>query len=101
MKAKYRQTVCMVIILFLIFSFIVPTSRVGIVLKDMPADQAGIQTKDRIISIDSKKIQYWYELVDIVSKDIEGRPLKLQIERDKETFELIISPPPLFDTYPP
>lgn len=79
-------------IAFLIFSFIVPTSRVGAVLEDMPAHQAGIQTKDRIVSINGKDIRYWYELLDIVSKNTEAKPFNIKIERDKEILDLVVSP---------
>lgn len=77
---------------FLIFSFILPTSRVGIVLEDMPACGAGLRTADRIISIDGKKTEYWYEVLDIVSKDISARPLKMQIERDGNIIDLSVTP---------
>ncbi|MFC1808458.1 site-2 protease family protein, partial [Candidatus Omnitrophota bacterium] len=53
---------------FIIFCFIVPTSRVGIVLEDMPAHKAGIKTKDKIVAINGKETPYWYDVLDIVSK---------------------------------
>lgn len=77
---------------FLIFSFILPTSRVGIVLKDMPAYEVGIKTNDRIISINGKKTMYWYEVLDIVSKDISAKPLRLQIEREGNIVDLTVTP---------
>ncbi|MFH1867376.1 MAG: RIP metalloprotease RseP [Candidatus Omnitrophota bacterium] len=80
------------ILAFLIFSFIVPTSRVGIVLKDMPADKAGIQTKDKIVSINGEEIKYWHELLDIVSNDTEAKPLNIKIERDKDILDFVVSP---------
>ncbi|NQT91053.1 MAG: site-2 protease family protein [Candidatus Omnitrophica bacterium] len=77
---------------FLVFSFILPTSRVGIVFKDMPAYNAGMETKDRIVSIDNKKVKYWYEVVDIVSKDASTRPLRFQVDRDGRIMELTLTP---------
>lgn len=77
---------------FLIFSFILPTSRVGIVLEDMPAYQAGIKPNDRIVSINGEKTRYWYEVLDIVSGNISAKPLKMQIEREEKTLELTVTP---------
>lgn len=77
---------------FLIFSFILPSSRVGIVLEDMPAYEAGLKTGDRIISINGEKTRYWYEVLDIISRDISAKPLRLKILRDKEILEMIIAP---------
>jgi regulator of sigma E protease len=77
---------------FLVFCFIVPTSSVGIVLKDMPAYESGLQTNDRIVSIDGKPTKYWYEVLDIVSKNTQANPLIFKIERDKNIKEVIIAP---------
>lgn len=77
---------------FLIFSFVLPTSRVGLVLEDMPAYRAGIKTDDRIISINGQKTRFWYEVLDIVSRDINAEPLRMEIERDGETFQLTVIP---------
>ena len=77
---------------FLIFSFIVPTSRVGIVIKDMPAGKSGIERGDKIVAINDDKIQYWYQVLDAISKDRDARELKMKIEREGVTFEMTITP---------
>ncbi len=77
---------------FLIFSFIVPTSRIGMVIKDMPAYKSGIETGDRIVAINDKEIKYWYQVLDFVSEDYDARPLKMMVDRGGVTFEATITP---------
>ena len=77
---------------FLIFSFIVPTSRIGAVVKDMPAYKSGMETGDKIVSIDDKEVKYWYQVLDLVSKDYSARPLKMVIDRDGVVSEITIVP---------
>lgn len=77
---------------FLIFSFIVPTSRIGIVIKDMPAHKSGIETGDRIVAINEREVKYWYQVLDVVSKDHDARPLRMVIEREGVSSEVIITP---------
>lgn len=77
---------------FLIFCFIVPTSRVGIVLNDMPAYAAGVKTNDKIIAVNGKSTNYWYEVLDIISKSKEDEMLSLQIERDNKRLNITVAP---------
>jgi regulator of sigma E protease len=58
---------------------------VGKVLKNTPAQKAGIQTGDRIIEIDGKKIIYWHQLTNIVH-NAPGKKMEFAIERDSKTI---------------
>ncbi len=53
---------------------------VGTVKEESPALVAGLQTGDRILSIDDEKILYWEQLQKIVH-DSPGRSLDFQVER--------------------
>jgi len=64
---------------------------VGKVLKDSPAAQAGLQTQDRIITIDNEKVTDWYSLVNYVSPRPD-QTLKLTIERAGQRLELSLTP---------
>jgi regulator of sigma E protease len=65
---------------------------VGKVLENTPAQKAGIQTGDRIIEIDGKKILYWHELQDIIH-NAPGKKMEFVIERDSKTiFTIPITP---------
>jgi len=65
---------------------------VGKVLENTPAQKAGIQTGDRIIEIDGKKILYWHELQDIIH-NAPGKKMEFVIQRDSKTiFTMSITP---------
>jgi regulator of sigma E protease len=80
------------ILAFILFCFIVPASRVGAVIEGMPAQKAGIETGDTIVAINGNKTQYWYQVLDIVSKNRDARPLRIGIDREGELYEFVISP---------
>ena len=67
---------------------------VGKIHDKSPALKAGLQTGDRIIEIDNKKILYWHELQDIIH-NAPGKELEFVIERDSKTIlTLPITPEP-------
>ncbi|MDH5457252.1 MAG: RIP metalloprotease RseP [Nitrospinota bacterium] len=74
-------------IYFCIYSVGIPTSStdVGKIHDDSPALAAGLQTGDRIIEIDGKKVQYWHELQDIIH-NAPGKQMEFVIERDSKTI---------------
>ncbi|MEA1916328.1 MAG: RIP metalloprotease RseP [Campylobacterota bacterium] len=63
---------------------------IGDVVKDSPAQTAGLQSKDKIISINSKKIQTWEEMSKLItaSKGV----ITLQIERGAYIETLHVEP---------
>ena len=61
---------------------------VGEVLPDSPAKIAGVQNKDRVVSIDGKPVVDWLDLVEYV-RSKPGKLVTLGIVREKEN--LIIS----------
>jgi regulator of sigma E protease len=70
-----------------IYTVGIPTSGtdVGKIHESTPALAAGLQTGDRIIEIDGKKILYWHELQDIVH-NAPGKKMEFVIERDSKTI---------------
>ena len=65
----------------------IPTSGsdVGKIHDNSSALAAGLQTGDRIIEIDGKKVQYWHELQDIIHNS-PGKKMEFVIERDPKTI---------------
>jgi regulator of sigma E protease len=56
-----------------------------------PADAVGLQTGDRIIEIDGKKINYFHDVMkNIVTKP--GKPLPLTVDRQGETLNFLVTP---------
>lgn len=58
------------------------------VLKDSPAELAGIKSGDIITHINGEKIDLSHSLVRLVTKYSVGETIKLKVIRDKETLEL-------------
>ncbi|OIP54554.1 MAG: RIP metalloprotease RseP, partial [Helicobacteraceae bacterium CG2_30_36_10] len=63
---------------------------IGNVVKDSPAQIAGLQTNDTILSIDGVKISTWKEMAEIISSS-EGS-LNLEIQRDSFIEFKILTP---------
>jgi regulator of sigma E protease len=58
---------------------------IGKVHDKSPPQTAGLQTGDRILEIDGKKIRYWHELQDIVH-NAPGKQMDFVVERDSKTI---------------
>jgi regulator of sigma E protease len=68
-----------------------PLVRVGQVLPDQPAEEAGLQADDAILAIDGKAIGSFTEIPPLVSASA-GKPLQLQLWRDGKTLALRVTP---------
>ena len=84
-------------------------ARIDSVVGGGPGEMAGIAKGDRIVSIDNKDVDSWYDLIDImgVLKEEGKSTFNLKVERDTlldltatvdSTFTLGISP--VFNNYP-
>src|SRR6202051_2915168 len=64
---------------------------IGHVIKDAPADRAGLQEGDRIVAIDGQNNPTWE---DIELKEVSGayRPLIITVERNGKRFEAQVTP---------
>ncbi len=63
---------------------------VAIVDKDGPAAVAGIQTGDRIMTVDGKEVAAWHEVRGLLAS-ADG-PVCLGIRRDEQVFDLTVNP---------
>lgn len=84
----------MAVLLMIIVTYYIgfPTSTIGNVQKDSPAEAAGIVAGDVIIEADGKAIDDWYDFTDIVEKNDSGEPLDLVVERDGEKIDISATP---------
>ncbi|MFW6323512.1 MAG: RIP metalloprotease RseP [Desulfovibrionales bacterium] len=64
---------------------------IGTVVEDSPAQAAGIQPGDRIVSIQGEEIASWDEMATII-RDSRGKPLTITLERDDSTKEVTATP---------
>ncbi|MCK9229284.1 MAG: RIP metalloprotease RseP [Syntrophales bacterium] len=69
----------------------VPTSRIGAVQEESPAQAAGLREGDLIREIDGHAIAHWEEMADVI-RSSGGKPLKLLIERDEKRIEKTVTP---------
>lgn len=57
------------------------TCRVGKVLENYGAGEAGIRPGDNIIAVDGQRVRIWEELQEIIQKDSEGQMVTISILR--------------------
>ena len=69
-----------------------PTSTIGNVQEDSPAQAAGIVAGDVILEADGTVVDDWYDFTDIVEKHDNGEPLQLVVERDGSEVEVYATP---------
>lgn len=74
---------------FLSTELVLPSVTSGIV-KGSPADKAGMQAGDRIVSINGNRINYWVQMTDVIRAS-EG-DLKVETDRDGEILSFEITP---------
>jgi regulator of sigma E protease len=64
---------------------------VGEVQLGMPAAEAGIEARDRIVALDGQPIETWDELAETISKR-PGEPMTLTIERAGSRLDVSVTP---------
>jgi regulator of sigma E protease len=83
-----------IVIYVCVYTVGIPTSGtvIGKIHENSPAQQAGLQTGDRIVEVDGKKTLYWRQLLKIVH-NAPGKKMEFVIERDSKTiFTVPITP---------
>jgi regulator of sigma E protease len=68
-----------------------PAAVVGDVLQDTPADRAGIQPGDQIISIDGESTRYWHDVETKVHDNI-ATELRIKLRRGDRKIERFVTP---------
>ena len=63
----------------------------GKVLPGEPAQQAGLQPGDRILTMDGQPVEDWVEWVRYI-RDHPGRPIELEVSREGRRLELTVTP---------
>ncbi len=79
-----------IVLFFLIFLFQgFPTNQnyVGSVMEQTPAMEAGLLAGDKIVAIDERRIDDWFDIVEAISQ-AEGKPVVLQVERADQTLNI-------------
>lgn len=83
-------------------------SRISSVLEGSPAEEAGFQSGDQVVSINGQEIDYWIQLVEIIQNAEgelnltvmrNGRPVEMSVTPDPETNQIGIAAPNPSDVY--
>lgn len=85
-----------VFLFFMIFAIAglptpVDNTVIGTISTDSPAQQAGLEAGDIILSIDGKKTNKWLEVADLISNS-DGKSVLLVIDRKGERVEINAQP---------
>ncbi|MCM8784274.1 MAG: RIP metalloprotease RseP [Candidatus Omnitrophica bacterium] len=67
------------------------TPRIGNVVKDYPAEKAGLQEKDLILKIDQHPVKTWEELTEIIH-NTKKEYLELTLERQGKIMKIAVVP---------
>jgi regulator of sigma E protease len=67
------------------------TTKIGEVVKDKPAAQAGLLANDVVTKIDNKTVNRWDELAKIIA-DSKGKPIDIEVRRGKEMLNFRVQP---------
>ncbi len=75
--------------IFMMKGAYVPSTTIGKVNENTPASEAGLQKGDKIVAIDGKSIDNWFDMADMISAS-KGRELEIKINRDGtlKTFQI-------------
>lgn len=91
---SFNNFVLAIILLFLMFFVIggpVQTTTVDQIIKDKPAQAAGLKAGDRITAIDGKKIKDWEQLSGTIINS-GGKNLQIEVSRNGQKRALSITP---------
>lgn len=67
------------------------TSKIGEVVKDMPAARAGLKANDIVVAVNGQPVSKWADLSKSIIES-GGKPLDLKVQRNGETFALRVVP---------
>jgi regulator of sigma E protease len=67
------------------------TSKIGEVVKDMPAARAGLKANDIVVAVNGQPVSKWGDLSKSIIES-GGKPLDLKVKRNGETFAIRVVP---------
>ena len=70
-----------------------PSSKIGEVTADFPAERAGLRKGDVILAINGEEVTKWDELSKII-RSSKGKDLLLKVKREGEILEIKVTPRP-------
>ena len=89
--ANFILAITILALLFLSYGTTAPAPVIGSVKQGYPADLAGLEPGDRIVSIDGQAIDSFSDLVKIVTVS-DGKTLGFVVERDGQRQQIPVTP---------
>lgn len=79
--------------LWCVFYFGYPrlTNTIGELVAGMPAQKAGLQVGDKVVTVDGEPVPYWDDLIKRIHK-AKGEALRLSVQRGDKRLELEMTP---------
>ncbi len=68
-----------------------PPATIGKIMPDSPAQQAGLQTGDKVIAMDGQKVINWFDWADYI-KQRPGQTMEVEVERNQQQLKLTLIP---------
>jgi regulator of sigma E protease len=68
-----------------------PAAVIGDVLPGTPAERAGLEPGDRVVSVNGEKVRYWEDVESLI-RDSAGRELRFRVRRGERELERYIVP---------
>lgn len=86
--ANYVLAVFIYVLMFAVYGIqVIPSTVIGEVTPESPADSVGLRVHDRILAVDGEEVDNWGALIRKVTEDREV-PKSLTIERDGVTLDV-------------
>lgn len=84
--------VCLLVVI-VVYGMVVPSElpKVGGVMRGLPAEKAGLQQNDRILSVNGESLVTWDQLVDHTMSS-KGSPMALKVQRGESTLDVTVVP---------
>ena len=70
----------------------VPSTTLGSVTPDSPAEQAGLRAGDKIIAIDGQQTRSWNDVITVIDGYHEGDRMEIEFKRDGKKMEAFLTP---------
>ena len=60
----------------------IPTTTLDSVVKNSPAEAAGLRAGDRVVAVNEVKTSVWMEVVQEIDRDKSGKEIRITVDRD-------------------
>ena len=90
--AAVNVLVALILMIIITIYVGVPTNTLDKVVSGSPAAMSGLVAGDRITSIDGKESSSWLDTVTTISKNTDGKAMKVVVERDGKIHAYTITP---------